>query len=229
VTGELGPEQKLAARVVAWLEDSQWTVYQEVACAGRVADLVAAQGPLLWVIECKKAFTLALLEQAWEWRNFATLISIAVPGTMRRAPGRAFAERVLQDLGIGTIVVTGSGSIGMAGAGGIREQTTARLNRRCSRSQLRDSLHEQQKTFAAAGGRGGYWTPFKETCDNVRRKLKACGGSMPFKALIETVNTHYRSVSTARACLRRWIAEGVIEGVRLEGDLVVRVIEEGKA
>jgi hypothetical protein len=210
------PEQKLAAHVVAWLQDSQWTVYQEVACAGRVADLVAVQGPLLWVIECKKAFTLALLEQAWEWRHFAPLISVAVPATLRRAPGRAFAEHVLQDLGIGTIAVSGSGSV--------REQTPARLNRqlpRRSQALLRDALHEQQKTFAAAGGRGGYWTPFKETCDNVRRRLQASGGSMPFKTLIESVNTHYRSKSTARACLRRWIAEGVIEGVGLEGDQVV--------
>ena len=129
-------EQDLAAQVVAWLVDSHWSVYQEVACGSCVADIVA----------------------------------------------------------------------------------THRLD------WMRSSLREQQKTYVAAGSaHGGHWTPFKETCDQIRRKLQAEGAPMRLKDLIDSVHTHYRSPSTARACLRHWIEQGKVDGVRLVGEGTVEL------
>ena len=206
-------ERELAAKVVAWLVDSHWTVYQEVSCGSCVADIVATQGPLLWVIECKKALSLAVMEQAHRWRGCGHLISVATPRASRRASGRAFAEWALEQAGIGTISVAGDFT---------REETKSRFDRRPSRLDwMRSSLREQQKTYAPAGSaHGGHWTPFKETCDSLRRKLQAEGAPMRLKDLIASVRTHYQSPSTARACLRHWIEQGKVGGVRIVDGMV---------
>lgn len=206
-------EQDLAAQVVAWLVDSRWVVYQEVACGSCVADIVATQGSLLWVVECKKALSLAVMEQARHWRGCGHLISVATPRASRRAAGRGFAEWALEQAGIGTIV---------AGGNFVNEETNARFNRKPSRLDwMRSALREQQKTYAPAGSaHGGHWTPFKETCDSIRRKLQAEGAPMRLKDLIDSIHTHYRSPSTARACLRHWIEQGKVDGVRLAEGMV---------
>lgn len=69
-------ETDLAEKVVEWLQAQQWEVFQEVQLDsfGRIADIVAVSGPLLWVIECKTSQSFAVFEQAFQWKMYANYI-----------------------------------------------------------------------------------------------------------------------------------------------------------
>jgi len=200
---------------VRWLEDSRWDVYQEVACGPGVADIVAVQGALIWVIEVKKALSLAVLEQAWEWRRYAPLISVATPNTDRRKEGRRFAEWALYQMGVGAFTVDVYDEV--------QERIPASLLRApVLADRLRAALNPAQKTFAPAGSRGKHWTPFHGTCHMLKAYLTS-SGPQPLKTVLDNIQTHYRSRSTARACLTRWIRAGIVEGVRIDEQCVVNL------
>jgi len=56
-------ETDLAERVINWLEDQHWEIYQEVQFRGYggIADIVAVRAGYLWIIECKTSMTFTLL------------------------------------------------------------------------------------------------------------------------------------------------------------------------
>ena len=60
-------ELELAKSVVEWLQDQHWEVYQEVQRYSTTADIVAVQGPLVWVVECKTSLSIGVMLQASRW------------------------------------------------------------------------------------------------------------------------------------------------------------------
>jgi len=212
-------EEQLAAAVVAWLQDLKWTVYQEVQVArgDPIADIVAVQGRLVWVVECKTTLSIALMAQAAKWRIYAHYVSVAVPIPVRRPGGRrirpnrgrAFAENILRDHGIGLIDIT---------HGEPFETIPPQLNRKPWVKQLRESLNERHLSYAPAGNaEGRRWTPFQETCDQIRREVRNTPG-ITLKELMGRITHHYSSSATARSCIAKWVQAGVIRGVRCERD-----------
>ena len=198
-------ETDLARHVVAFLHDAHWDVFQEVKCMGCVADIVAVQGRVLWVIESKTAFGLKVLSQAHKWTHYAHYVSIATPPARRSE----FGWTLLRDYGIGYLAVERGGHVA--------ERFHPRLRRTAMFCRLREALHEQQKSFAPAGSNGGYWSPFKQTCEAVRRKVASAPG-ITMKELVASIDTHYRSLSTAKSCIVKWAEAGKIPGVRVERD-----------
>ncbi|MEW6614016.1 MAG: MmcB family DNA repair protein [Thermodesulfobacteriota bacterium] len=74
-------EVEIAKVVIGWLQDLRWEVYQEVqigAC-GPIADIVAVQDKLLWIIEVKRSLGLSVIGQALHWKTFCHYVSVAVP------------------------------------------------------------------------------------------------------------------------------------------------------
>lgn len=216
---EAPSEQELARHVVAWLLDYGWEVYQEVqpSWGGPIADIVAVQGPLLWVVECKTSFGLAVLEQADHWEHFANMTSVATPPARsnRRWATRNFRERVLFGAtGIGHLVVNHHEYL-RAGESAVSEAFKARLRRRISK-QLRESLVPEQKTEVAAGSaNGGHWTPFRQTCKHLR-DFVARNPGCSIKDAVAAIDHHYNTPSSARSSLRIWIEKGKVAGVRAE-------------
>ena len=202
-------ETDLAKRVIAWLEDQRWDVYQEVqpAPGGETADIVAVQGPLLWVIECKTSCGIAVIDQAYRWtRSSANMISIAVPISSW------IAQEICRRLGIGII------STGRYHDSRIMMPERGKLFRRSSFA-FRSKLKPEHKTFAMAGNPDGRrWTPFQQTCSEVLRVATAHPDGITLKDLIASIETHYASAVSARTCLRKWIEAGAVKGVRLERD-----------
>ena len=94
-------EVKLAEKVIEYLQDLKWEVYQEVTIHGQIADIVAIQNGLIWIIECKKSLSLDVIAQAEHWTHYANYVSVAVPKTYRNNNGRQFAYKVLKQYGIG--------------------------------------------------------------------------------------------------------------------------------
>ncbi|HXH12331.1 MAG TPA: hypothetical protein VNP04_21505 [Alphaproteobacteria bacterium] len=198
-------EIDLAKPVMAALQEQDWTIYQEVQMHsyGRIADIVAVRGRLVYVIEVKASFGLTVIEQAWTWRQYAHYVSIAVPRLSNRGGG--LGRYLLRHLGVGYLT-THDG----------REVIPPRLNRTARAQCLRDALVPQQQVWAEAGNaQGRRWTPFQQTCEVVRQTVAMHPG-ITMKALIDQVKTHYQTPATARSALVKWIELGRVQGVRLE-------------
>jgi hypothetical protein len=202
-------EADLARKVVSWLQDYQWEVYQEVQVASydRIADIVATQGPLLWVIECKTSLGLSVMEQAYYWLGHANYISVAVPSRNNYSREGYFVTRLLTGLGIGSICVRSSGDQPV-----FQGEAKQRLFRKTSHL-LRNALVEAHKSFAEAGNaHGRRWSPFKETCAKIYAYVKQHPGCS-IGDVVKNIETHYHTPSTAKSCLSKWINQGIVPGV----------------
>lgn len=189
-------ETELARHIVAFLTEHGWEVYAEVQLVDRggVADIVATQGRLVWIIECKTSFGLAVIEQAARWRGRANFISVAVPGSRS-----GFGTEVLRAFGIGMLTV---------GYEGAQEWLAPRLNRRAATERLRKALVPEQKTYVEPGTNSGRrWSPWARTRDAVETYVATHPG-VTMKEMLQKVETHYGSTSTARSCLYAWIRAG---------------------
>ncbi len=90
-----------------------------------------------------------------------------------------------------------------------------KLHRKSRTNWITDKLTEEHKTFAEAGTSGQHYTPYRRTC----RELKAYVGRYPgcnLKELIEGVNHHYASMTSAKSSISKWVQMGEIPGIRCE-------------
>jgi hypothetical protein len=205
-------ETDIGRAVVNWLQAQHWETYCEVQYeyAGRVADIVAVQGRLVWVIECKRSLGLSVIEQAAHWRYEAHLASVAVPDTKdRRSRSREFAHDVCHWLGIGVLRVGSRDYVSVA--------RQPRLNRKAQPQWLRGCLVPQQRDSVPGSEAGGQWTPFKETCGRLRRFVKEHPGTT-MKEAVSDLKHHYCNDVSAIGSLRKWIRQGKVPGVREEMD-----------
>lgn len=193
-------EAQLAAQVVEWLQEQHLPVYQEVriASGSRTADIVVDVNGRAWVIECKKTFGFAVLEQAeWWYRHCASRVSVAVP-LGRASHSRRFGERVCRQLGIGFITV---------GSSTVVEKLEPRFTRIPPARDLLHRCRPEHKTHAKAGtNSGGLFTPYQATMKGVRRFLEQNGPST-IRQIIDSVLTHYETRSAARSCLGKNLIE----------------------
>jgi len=216
-------ETDLAEKVVKWLVDQGWDVYQEVTTGygGKRADIVGLQGGLSWIIECKTSLSLSLLEQGWRWIHTANYVSIAIPTVRKRMPGRVVAERIAAHFGIGIIHVGRN-------VADIKQGPPPVLHRR-THFDISNSCVPEQKTWGAAGNaKAEYWTPFRSTVRGLTRYVTDHPGCT-VKEAIEGIQHHYRHDTTARACILKWLRAGVIRGIRIvEGKpLRLELVKEG--
>ncbi|MCI0489371.1 MAG: hypothetical protein L0229_22490 [Blastocatellia bacterium] len=100
----------------------------------------------------------------------------------------------------------------------IVETLAPKLHRKAYVERLRAALVPERKIFAEAGNaEGKRWTPFQQTCMNVRDAVTGNPG-LTIKELVDGISTHYHAPSTARSCLKKWIEAGKVKGVRIEKD-----------
>lgn len=205
-------ETDLARVVVDWLEDQHYQVYQEVQAydGGPVADIVATQGVLVVVVECKLSLGLRVIEQARFWNRRAHLTYVAVPWPKRDA---RFATEVAGRFGLGVLWVS-DGSYGSDHR--VDERSRPEFCRRADVERLRGRLTDGHRTYAQAGNsHSRRWSPFKQTSMDVARYVRDHPGAT-LSEVIGSVKTHYRTPATARSCLAQWAEAGKLEGVRLE-------------
>lgn len=205
-------ETDLAEKVIEYLRQNQWKVYQEVNLwrSGNRADIVATQGPLLWVIETKLTLSLALIYQALQWQKKAHFVSIAVPAPRRyfNAAGDYFCRKE----GIGVLAVDSFRT------GPAYERLKPVLFRKAHVEHIKSHLCEQQKTFAKAGNADGkYWTPYQETCRLINEAVRSNPG-ITLKDLIGSIKHHYISGASATSSISHWARAGKIKGIRCDKD-----------
>jgi hypothetical protein len=217
-------ETDLAAAVVAYLSDLGWDVHQEVGGVyGARADIVAVQGGLLLVVETKTTLGLSVIDQAYRWLAQAHYVFVAAPRGRRYAAERVCAERILCEWGIGLLTVWSEEWTSEPST--VREELAPRLWRRIPpdrSTRLRGMLNEGTRTYAKAGNaEGKFWSPFKETLQQVQLTVKAKPG-LTTRELVNEIKHHYMSDTVARASLVKWLGWGKIPGVRGEGERPVR-------
>lgn len=184
-------ESDLARTVISWLEDYQWEVYQEVQFHEKIADIVAIQNNIVWVVETKLSSTLKVIEQAEFWKPYGHYVSVAVP--IKR--GQRMFDRILNMLGIGKLSCSFE----------VREIVAPRINRKTLSKRMLNVLTPDHKTFAIAGNsEGSRLTPFKKTCMKITREVEKSPG-ITIKELLEKIKTHYSTPVTARTCIAKWI------------------------
>lgn len=194
-------ETDIAKKVVAWLQEQRWDVYQEVQFRqyGPVADIAAVQNGKLWIIECKTALTFTVLEQARAWR--AHFRSVAVPEA-RNMRGRNLAYEIAHRylrLGVIEVPHDGVGSF-------VDAEMPAPLMREFHKfaKEMIGRLREEQKGYAPAGSKnGGHYTPYRATMDRVRDFIAKNPGCT-LREIMDWLDHqhHYSSDQTARQSIR---------------------------
>lgn len=210
-------ETELAEAVIAWLEEQHWDVYQEVQvyALGRIADIVAVRGPLVYVIECKTSLSLTVLDQARRWRSH--LRSIAVPKrkhkryrTHDRDSAYDIAKRFYE---IGVLEISKHTSFDESvETWHVDEIVPPKLKRdfHLSAQRIRETLLPGHKTHKAAGSPsiGGHWTPYKSTMVSVENFIKMNPGCTFREIGDDLGKMHYSSTASAignlRAALMNW-------------------------
>lgn len=195
-------EVELAKKVIKYLENLKWDIYQEVQMhrSGRCCDIVAAQNNIVWAIECKTSCGLKVIEQAYKWIGYANLVSVAVPTT------GFMARKVCKTYGIG-VLRTGKKRYGKC-----EELIRPHIFRK-RHNHLKNVLNEKDRIFNEAGSTSSAkWSPFKQTCAEVLRVVTINPG-IKLKDLIEKIDHHYTSDSSAKQSLSHWIDKGLVKGV----------------
>jgi len=194
-------ETDLAKRVVEWLRDQHWDVYQEVKFSGHggIADIVAVRAGLLWIIECKTCVTFTVLDQAARWQSHFR--SIAVPSSHDRG-GRLMAYRIAKDyLRIGII------EVGELDIGEYSPPPPMREYHKCAKRMMSELCEEHKSRLAAGSNGGGYFTPYRRTMDEVRRYVSYNPGCTLKQIMSGLQQHHYASDASARSCIRTALME----------------------
>lgn len=227
-------EVEVAAPVVAWLRAGGWDVYQEVRL-GASCDIVATRGRLIWAVEVKTAFGIAVVEQAKGWVEHAHYVSVAVPHRNARlsAHPQSVLGLALHTWGIGVLGVRPVSYLYAEDADPASPQLVQHvlappLHRKVD-NRLRAVLCEEQKTYLAAGSPfGSGWSPYKATIQNLRSLVKKHPGLNLREAIkgraptlddpvgIVGIAHHYGTDATAISSLRHWIDAGKVPGVRIK-------------
>ena len=210
-------ETVVSGAVVGCLVDMGWTVYQEVVVTTSeaivsvvanqnnklMADIVARKEGLIWVIEAKSAMTREVEKQAWAWRDWADMISVAVPASRKMTDARRRAEARLAALGIGSFWTRGGRVVHYRPA-------TERPRRA---DYVMNALDVRQKDFVEAGNPSRQrWSPWQETRSRIIEFVKQHPG-VYVRDLVRSIPTHYRRISVARVAISQWATKGKIPGI----------------
>jgi len=202
-------EKDLASKLIEWLTEQKWTIYQEVELKPGIADIIAVMGNKVWIIEVKTSLCLRVLAQAERWKSYATWRSIAIPSRRHNYEDLTLTKKICTYLGIGILNIPKS-------FGDPSILIDAQLNRSAKAKDVLKQLKPEHQTYAKAGSpTGRRWTGFKATSRDVTSYIAANPGCT-LKDIIDNVATHYHSKSTAKSCIVEYIRKGIIPGIRTE-------------
>ena len=206
-------EASLARRLIQWLKQNRWDVYQEVQpyTYGNCADVVAVKPGLVWVIETKTSLSLDAMAQAHEWLTSANMVAIAIPyGRKQRSKSRHFAKMVLRQYGIGLIEVHMQWTYTTVAVEPKQDPNVP------GAVQLRQSLCKEHQTFAQAGNAvGKRFTKFQQTVQRLTAHVVANPGVL-LKDAVAAIDHHYANRASAKNSLRERLKDGTIKTIRLE-------------
>ncbi len=199
-------EIELAEKIIEYLENDDWEIYQEVEHDYHIADVVAVKDEKVWIIEVKTSLTKKLLSQAYYWIFSADYVSIATINSNR---DRRDKYKFLNKNGIGCILFDKDNNQ-IKEYIKYKQQEENRLLR-----PIKDSLLPQHKYWAKAGNEEGKrYTVFQETLIKLEEVVNKYPGLM-LTDLLRRVDTHYATKSSAASSLKKLQNLGVLKTIEI--------------
>jgi hypothetical protein len=205
-------EAEICLLMESYLRDLKWQTYKEVTVPTGIIDIVGKQGAVLWGVEAKMSAGMALLEQATSRLKYCHRVSVVVP-----CPTSNFFQKICRREGIGIFTARHTKrfcpeSRDFVPYGVIEETTPAAFRRKV----IPIKLHDSMMSTTAGLPSPERVTPFTLTCNQIREVLQGKPEGLRLKDLIDNIQHHYRTSSTAKSSLAQWMRNGTIKGVRYE-------------
>lgn len=188
-------------------------VFYEVKSYGsrKIDVVVRSKEDLIISVELKLNLNLQVIYQAYTNTDFSHYTFIAIPKKSVMRIKKDFIVSICRALNIGILIV-----------GNIHSDFKTELYfheiiERNPKKKLK--LLEGQKTFSQGGeANGACYTEFKQTCENIIKFLNTCENkSCDFDFMIDNINHHYKNKPSAKSSLKKYIADGIIKGVKVVG------------
>lgn len=200
-------EIEVAAKLVKWLMEQGWEVYQEVQLDyWTTVDICAVKRDekIAWLIEVKTSINKILQRQVNRHRCHYTHISAAVPYPKRYTARRDEFIKELKNRGIGFIHIHDSGEIEIV------NECNPDKDKFClkNKNEKLFNLPEEYKTYCMAGSQHGFLTPYKLTCLNIVDYVKEHPGCS-LKEVVLGVSHHYKTDQGAISTLSKYGIKGV--------------------
>lgn len=207
-------ESDLALHFIHYFENNGFEIYKEVPAAGFI-DFVAVYGKTYIAVEVKTRFNFAVLEQAWKNIEFCHYSYIAVLGKHRYLP--SFKQRICTDYGLGVLILQNTLPAYLLTEDCSRfvvESIPPKFNR----PKMKLNLYEYQKQ-SVAGSQSDRITHFQATINEMVQYTKLHPGCTIDECYrkLEYMRFNYSSPSSAKVCITRYIAEGVVTGIHIVG------------
>lgn len=215
---DLKSENELAKILTVWLRQDGWEVYEEISPYGNNGprtDLVATRGRIIWVIECKRSFSLNVIEQASRWFDKAHFTSAAV---WQPKSSVGIMSQVAAKFGFGLITVKINDS--RSEPFEVYEKGKSAFNRRANTAKIKAMLNYDTKASGLAGlGGKTFRTPFKQTCERISMIVRKSPG-IELEEAARLAKHHYADDRKAKTNIINAISNDFIEDLQ--------IVREGK-
>lgn len=196
-------ERELAECIVIWLTANGWEVFKEVKPEkmSAIADIVAKRNDKIWIIETKLVYGSKVLEQAYNWLEYADFVSIAVP---RMSKSNVVLEFFIKEKGIGRFWVSPSFDESTS-HGYVHLNLNPKVNEP-KYDNVKRSLREEHKLTIAGSLSGEAFTPYKATIKAVKEHLVKNGPST-IHSIVDNIKHHYSNRNSAINTLSKRLIE----------------------
>lgn len=201
-------EAVLARKVVEWFAAEGYETWEEVSIGSGRIDIVARRSPVIVAVECKTSLSLSVLGQAARWSGIAHQSYAAVPNKYRT---NHYMNPICQSIGVGIIAVGWDCDI----------RQIAPFHRNALAHNIIGALNDGNRTGsgnASAGTTGGgYWSPWRETINQLTRIVTKHPG-ITLKDALPQIKHHYGTDAAARSSLSHWIQAGKVPSIEARRD-----------
>lgn len=193
-----------------------YTLHEEVGISGVSCDLVYENGERVFTIEAKTELNYKVFAQASRWRNVATASYIAVPVSVLKDWYYSPKKVILEELGLGLIVVDGQYARFARGYDPFEKDVYVGAN---SGIYLFPADLDYWKTCferigenqAPAGSKiGKRSTTFTRTIDALKLEAQK-HPDYTLQQLLLDVPTHYSNITSAEQAIKRYAKLGIID------------------
>lgn len=193
-----------------------YTLHEEVGISGVSCDLVYEDGERVFTVEAKTELNYKVFAQASRWRNVATASYIAVPVSVLKDWFYSPKKVILEELGLGLIVVDGQYARFARGYDPFEKDVYVGAS---SGVYLFPADLDYWKTCferigenqAPAGSKiGKRSTTFTRTIDALKLEAQK-HPDYTLQQLLLDVPTHYSNITSAEQAIKRYAKLGIID------------------
>lgn len=193
-----------------------YTLHEEVGISGVSCDLVYENGERVFTVEAKTELNYKVFAQASRWRNVATASYIAVPVSVLKDWYYSPKKVILEELGLGLIVVDGQYARFARGYDPFEKDVYVGANSGiylfpADLDYWNTCFERIGENQALAGSKiGKRSTTFTRTIDALKLEAQK-HPDYTLQQLLLDVPTHYSNITSAEQAIKRYAKLGIID------------------